>query len=224
MWLGVGFVLHLVVLWLTEVDQDGGCREKITLPRSLFSRVENACHPPSVSPHGCTNNDPSFVPGFHQIPAFTLCPSSLPYKGITLLFSQALLCFKTPLFRDAHSMDPHWTSASPCAVASASSDYSSAIKPSKIVVNHNIQLAPRITVPILVSWAARWHQWGSFAFGEALSPLPNATQEGELFLLCDPWDPGALPCFLTRAPFSSPGTILKISQTSQTSDSVLSCL
>ena len=68
---------------------------------------------------------------------------------------------------------------------------------------------------------------GSFAYQEAISPLPNTLQAVELLLPREPKDlhstlpaPRTLPSFPAGVLFSSPGMTLAMALTSETSDSL----
>ena len=174
----------------------GGVKIESPCSLCLQSREFAPACSPKGGPHRRANNHLSCVTGFFQIPAFTLPVSELSachtaQHSCVLSPWVSWLGFQTPNFRDPRGADPCRSSGggSHCTVAGASLSQ-------KLVVTWKCPRVygkvkqktgtkahcPQPVSPILLTnRAAQWHS-PSFVFREAVPPLPNALQAGELFL------------------------------------------
>lgn len=112
----------------------------------ILSRAGNVCHPSSVSAHRQANSDPSYVPGFCQVPP-CLHPelsvlSAWPMVQHSCVLCQTQLNFKTPRCRDLHLSSGI---GFPCTVAGAGLSQKTLMRlrlGSKFRINRNVQLVP----------------------------------------------------------------------------------
>lgn len=167
-------------VFLTEVGRSWSVK---TAPLP-FSRGRSLVSPaPQLS-----SGDEQPLPGFHQIPTFTLCLSSYLPGGAALPFYLRcgwVLKLQTSETAPPPSVDPYWYFRGGfwCSVAGAglSQEMVTQLHSSwEFMVNHSTKLVPRFaTLNLhLCSYAGEWGSLmalaRSFTSTEAISPLPNA--------------------------------------------------
>jgi len=115
---GAGFHLGALFCSLNLVSADRQ-RGKWHCSALSFLEWEVQAQHSSGSPHRIANNHLSCVPGFCQVPAFTLCPSCLPARWPSTMFYLRHSWVSKPNFRDQGSTDQSWSSGwrSHCAFA-----------------------------------------------------------------------------------------------------------
>ena len=183
----------------------------------------------SSYPHKGMINLPFCVPGFHQLPTFTLFVCRLSTCQVvspSRFLSQAQLCVKSPHFRESCGLDPCWFDEKDSChtVAGTSLSQKMVMQLCRgngsefIIINHNTQLVIGFTAltwylcSYIGEWCSAMTPTGSFAHGDALTPLPNTLQAGEPLLPVLPkgsldhtagsWGSALLPFWSTTRPWA----------------------